>query len=56
MTIWDGATQHMYNLAYEGIEYQVRDWLSFMRFLIPQLKGRIPDAKTIWVFRINLKI
>ena len=47
--------QHLYNLADEGIEYQVRDRLSFMRFLGLQLEDRVPDAKTVWVFRERLK-
>lgn len=33
--------QHLYQLADEGIEYQVRDRLSFMRFLGRQLKDRV---------------
>lgn len=47
--------QHLYNLADEGIEYQVRDRLSFMRFLGLQLESRVPDAKTVWLFRERLK-
>src|SRR3989304_2395378 len=47
--------QHLYNLADEGIEYQVRDRLSFMRFLGLQLEDRGPEAKTVWVFRERLK-
>lgn len=43
--------QHLYNLADEGIEYQVRDRISFMRFLGLQLEDSVPDAKTLWVFR-----
>ena len=47
--------QHLYNLADEGIEYQVRDRLSFMRFLGLQLEDRVADAKTVWLFRERLK-
>ena len=47
--------QHLYNLADEGIEYQVRDRLSFMRFLGLQLEDRVPDAKTVWLSRERLK-
>ena len=47
--------QHLYNLADEGIEYQVRDRLSFMRFLGLQIESRVPDAKTLWLFRERLK-
>ena len=35
-------------------EYQIIDRLSFMRFLGLSLLDRIPDAKTIWLFRENL--
>jgi IS5 family transposase len=47
--------QQLYNLADDGIEYQVRDRLSFMRFLGLQLEDRVPDAKTVWLFRERLK-
>ena len=47
--------QHLHNLSDEGIEYQVRDRLSFMRFLGLQLEDRVPDAKTVWLFRERLK-
>lgn len=45
--------QHLYNLSDDGIEYQIRDRLSFLRFL--DLEQRVPDAKTIWLFREKLK-
>jgi IS5 family transposase len=35
-------------------EYQIRDRLSFMRFLGLALEDRVPDAKTIWLFREQL--
>lgn len=35
-------------------EYQVRDRLSFLRFLGLDLDQRIPDAKTKWLFRETL--
>jgi len=47
--------QHLYNLADEGIEYRVRDRISFMRFLGRQLEDSVPDAKTLWVFREAIK-
>lgn len=47
--------QHLYNLSDDAIEYQVRDRLSFMRFLDLQLEDRVPDAKTVWLFRERLK-
>ena len=43
--------QAHYNLSEEQTEYQIRDCLSFMRFLAFDLDQRIPDAKTIWLFR-----
>jgi IS5 family transposase len=46
--------QHLYNLSDEELEYQVRDRLSFMRFLGLQLEDRVPDAKTVWWFRERL--
>ena len=47
--------QHLYNLSDDGIEYQIRDRLSFMRFLGVHLEDRVPDAKTVWLFRERLK-
>lgn len=47
--------QQLHNLSDDGIEYQVRDRLSFMRFLGLQLEERVPDAKTVWLFRERLK-
>ena len=39
----------LYNLSDDQIEYQVRDRLSFMQFL--GLEDRVPDAKTVWLYR-----
>lgn len=47
--------QQLHNLSDDRIEYQIRDRLSFMRFLGLQLEDRVPDAKTIWLFREHLK-
>jgi IS5 family transposase len=41
----------LYNLSDDQIEYQIRDRLSFMRFLGLGLGGRVPDAKTVWLYR-----
>jgi len=41
----------LYNLSDDQIEYQIRDRLSFMRFLGLGLEGRVPDAKTVWLYR-----
>ena len=43
--------QSLYNLSDERIEYQIMDRISFMRFLGLHLHDRVPDAKTIWLFR-----
>lgn len=46
--------QSLYNLSDEQLEYQVRDRLSFMRFLGLSLEDPVPDATTIWLFREEL--
>jgi len=40
-----------HNLSDDQIEYQIRDRLSFMRFLGLGLGDRVPDAKTVWLYR-----
>ena len=47
--------QQLNNLSDDRIEYQIRDRLSFMRFLDLNLEDRIPDAKTVSLFRETLK-
>ncbi len=47
--------QQLNNLSDDRIEYQIRDRLSFMRFLQLNLEDRVPDAKTVWLFRETLK-
>jgi transposase, IS5 family len=46
--------QTLYSLSDDQAEYQIRDRLSFMRFLGLALEDRVPDAKTIWLFREQL--
>ena len=46
--------QSLYNLSDDQVEYQIRDRISFMRFLGLSLGDRVPDAKTIWLFREQL--
>ena len=46
--------QSLYNLSDDQIEFQVRDRLSFMRFLGLSLGDTVPDAKTVWLFREQL--
>ncbi|CAO3447141.1 Mobile element protein [Azospirillum argentinense] len=45
------ALQALYGLSDEQAEYQVRDRLSFMRFLGLGLGDRVPDRTTIRLFR-----
>ncbi len=47
--------QQLYNLSDEALEYQVLDRISFQRFLGLEHSRRVPDAKTIWVWRERLK-
>ena len=42
------------NLSDERTEYLINDRLSFMRFLGLGLSDRVPDARTIWLFREKL--
>lgn len=46
--------QTLYTLSDDQTEYQIRDRLSFMRFLGLGLEDRVPDATTIWLFREQL--
>ena len=46
--------QALYSLSDDSAEFQIRDRLSFMRFLGLDLGDRVPDAKTIWLFREQL--
>jgi IS5 family transposase len=43
--------QALYGLSDAQAEYQIRDRLSFMRFLGLGLGARVPDEKTIWLYR-----
>src|SRR5687768_6771678 len=43
--------QTLYTLSDDQTEYQVRDRLTFMRFVGLGLGDPVPDAKTIWLFR-----
>ncbi len=46
--------QSLYNLSDEQVEYQVRDRLSFTRFLTSGIEDCIPDGTTLWLFREKL--
>lgn len=44
------------NLCDDRAEFLITDRLSFMRFLGLDLNERVPDAKTIWLFRERLTL
>jgi IS5 family transposase len=46
--------QSLYNLSDEEVEYQVRDRMSFTRFLGLGFEASIPDGTTLWLFREKL--
>ena len=46
--------QTLYTLSDDQTEYQLKDRLSFMRFCRLALEDRVPDAKTVWLFREQL--
>ncbi|MHB1713404.1 MAG: IS5 family transposase, partial [Acidithiobacillus ferrooxidans] len=46
--------QQLHNLSDEQTEYQVRDRLSFQRFLGLGLEEAVPDNTTLWLFRESL--
>ncbi|UTC74400.1 transposase [Treponema sp. OMZ 792] len=46
--------QKLYNISDDQTEYQINDRLSFMRFLGLELKDKVPDSKTIWLFKEKL--
>jgi transposase, IS5 family len=46
--------QTLYTLSDDQTEYQLRDRLSFMRFVGLALHEAVPDAKTIWLYREQL--
>lgn len=43
--------QRYYNLSEDQAEYQILDRFSFMRFLDLVLSDKVPDSKTIWLFK-----
>jgi IS5 family transposase len=46
--------QRLYNISDAQAEYQIKDRLSFMRFLGLNLCDTVPDEKTIWLYRERL--
>lgn len=46
--------QRYFNLSDDQTEYQITDRLTFQRFVGLSLGERVPDAKTIWLFKDTL--
>lgn len=46
--------QKLFNISDDQTEYQITDRISFQRFLGLSLGDRVPDAKTIWLFKDTL--
>ena len=46
--------QTLYSLSDDATEFQIKDRLSFQRFLGLGLDGTVPDATTVWLFRERL--
>ena len=44
----------LYSLSDDQVEYQMRDRLSFVRFLGLALEDKVPDAKNVWLYREQL--
>ena len=47
--------QTLYNRLDEQMEYQIRDRLSFMKFLELEMCDDVPGARTVWLFREPLR-
>jgi IS5 family transposase len=47
--------QQWYGLSDMGIEYQINDRFSFLRFLGLEVGDKVPDGNTIWDFKEALK-
>ena len=47
--------QRYYNLSDEQTKFQIKDRLSFQQFLGLQIGDKVPDEKTIWLFKEQLK-
>ena len=47
--------QQYYGLSDESAEYQIKDRLSFMRFLGLGMADNVPDQNTVWLFKESLK-
>ena len=47
--------KRLYNLSDEQTEFQLRDRLSFLRFVRLGLGDEVPDSRTVWVYNETLK-
>ena len=47
--------QRLYNLSDDAVEFQIKDRLTFMALLGLDFASRVPDAKTVWLFRDRLQ-
>lgn len=47
--------QKWYQISDDQCEFQINDRLSFQRFLGLTLSDRVPDAKTLWLFKERLE-
>ncbi|MAT74175.1 IS5/IS1182 family transposase, partial [Candidatus Poribacteria bacterium] len=43
-----------YNLSYHQLEFQIQDRISFLSVLALSLDDTLPEAKTIWLFNLQL--
>ncbi len=46
--------QRYYGLGDQQIEYQILDRISFKKFLCIETADKVPDEKTVWLFRENI--
>jgi transposase, IS5 family len=46
--------QALYGFSDDQVEFMITDRLSLMRFLGLSFEDNVPDAKTIWLFRVLL--
>ena len=46
--------QSLYNLSDDSLEFQINDRLTFQRFLNLDIGDKVPDSKTIWLFKERL--
>ncbi len=46
--------QSLYNLSDDQLEYQIIDRASFKRFLGLKKSDKVPDSKTLWLYREHL--